>query len=680
MVELRCTLSAALIAAAAVAGGASSSAKPSSNAGLEAVEPSIRPGDDFYGYANSVWLKATPLAEGASSVDSTSQLRVLNADRVRELLQAAAQSAPAGAKQEIRQKIGDYYASRLDVDGIEAKGLAPIAGELAEIARIDDRAALATYLGRTLRLDDGSNQQTESLWGVWIHQGFHDPYHYAAHIVQGGLGLPDGDDYLDSSPDRAARREAYRDHIANVLRLAGFDRPEARAERVLELETAIARTHASRADTDDVYKTDNEWSAADFAAKAPGFDWVAFFAAARLIPKARFVVWQPGAVMGGARLVASEPVEVWKDYLRFHLIKHYAAVLPQSASGERGALTSAPAVAAKTQKAVAATEAALGDAVGQLYVATYFPPRAKIAAGAMVENIRAVFRAHLSQLQWMLPRTKAKALAKLAALRIGLGYPEQWIDYSGLAIVRGDAFGNLKRVEEFAYRRELAKLGRRVDPDDWPGQLHPQMVGAVLNISPNSMDFAAGLLQPPYFAPMGDAASNYGSAGAGIAHEIAHSFDELGNQYDAQGRLTRWWSAQDLSGYRVVAARLAAQLDACCPTPGTCAHGKQVLAESAADLAGLAIAHEAYLRSLGGRHDVVKNGLTGEQRFFLAFAQRWRRQQTDAALVAQINSDTHAPPRCRSNLVRNSNAWVRAFGIKPGERLYLAPGDRVRIW
>jgi endothelin-converting enzyme/putative endopeptidase len=298
----------------------------------------------------------------------------------------------------------------------------------------------------------------------------------------------------------------------------------------------------------------------------------------------------------------------------------------------------------------------------------------------MVENIRAAFRARIARLDWLSPETRASALAKLAALRVGLGYPESWIDYSDLRIVRDDAFGNLQRVEAFTYRRELAKLNHPVDPDEWAGQLHPQMVGAILNISPNSMQFAAGLLQPPYFDPNGDHAANYGSAGAGIAHEISHSFDSVANLYDARGRLAPWWSDDDRARYSAATAPLAAQLDNCCPAPDACTNGAQVLGESVADLAGLTIAHDAYLLSLHGQRDIILNGLTGEQRFFIAFAQRWRRQQTDAALRAQLATDNHAPPMCRSNLVRNLDAWARAFNVAPRDALYVEPRSRPRIW
>lgn len=636
---------------------------------------SVRPADNFYIYANHAWLESTKIPEGASSIDTTSMLRTTNTSRVRGLIADAVEAAsmPGHPVRPDIRKIADYRASRLDLAAIEATGLAPVSSELAAIGSIADRKALAAYLGHVLRLDDGTNSATESLWGVWIHQGFHDPDHYSVHFVQGGLGLGQ-DDYSGSNPGQAEHRARYLAHIENSLRLAGFDQPAVRAARILDLETAIARTHASRADTDDVFKTDNDWRIADFARKAPGFDWSTYFAAAGLDPATRFVVWQPRAVIGGAQLVTTQPLDTWKDYLAFHLIDHYAAVLPQAVRG-------APSKDADpAQQADAATQAVFGDAIGRLYVERYFPPRAKVAAETMVANIRFAFRVRISGLTWMSPATKAKALAKLSTLRVGLGYPERWIDYAPLRIVRGDAFGNLQRAEAFAYRHELAKLNHRVDPDEWAGGLYPQAVGAVLNLSPNTMDFAAGVLQRPYFDPHGDAAANYGSAGAGIAHEISHSFDEVGNIYDAQGRLGLWWSKDDLTHYQTALAPLAAQLDTCCPAPDACARGKQVLGESSADLAGLSVAHDAYLRALHGKRDVVKNGLTGEQRFFLAFARRWRRLQTDAALRRQIASDIHAPPACRANLVRNVAAWARAFGVKPGDKLYLEPQVHIAIW
>ncbi len=674
----------ALFAVVAIASMAATFAGPSSSNDWQTIDDSVRPGDDFYRFANGSWLKANTIPPGRSSYDTSSMLREINAQRVRQLIQSAANATPAdGHPATDVQKIGDYYASQMDTARIEALGLAPLSSELAAIAAIADRQALSAYLGRTLRPDDGTNTQTEGIFGVWIHQGFHDADRYAPHLVQGGLGMPSRDDYLDPASEKAALREAYRAHVAAVLKLANLTDADARAAQILALEIAIAKTHASRADTDDVVKTDNPWRRADFETKAPGMNWGAYFKVAGLDQQSDFVVWQPSAVIGTSALVAGQSVVVWKDYLTFHLVEHYAGVLPKAFGDEHsafaGRLSGAPQAPDRAREAIAATNAAMGDAIGRLFVERYFPPRAKAAASAMVENIRAAFRARIAQLSWMSPETRAKALASLAALKIGLGYPDTWIDYSQLAIVRGDAYGNLRRAEDFIYQRDLAKLHRPVDPDEWE-LLLPQVVGAFLYFSPNTMQFSAGLLQPPYFDFAGDAASNYGSAGAGIAHEISHSFDELGSIYDAQGRLGNWWTADDLARHRAMAAPLIAQYDVYCPQPGLCVKGKQVAGESVADLVGLQLAHDAYVLSLQGRSDVVTNGLTGEQRFFLAFARRWRKLQTDAALRQQIASDIHPPGEYRSDTVRNVDAWYRAFAINPGDKLFLTPETRVRVW
>jgi putative endopeptidase len=674
-----------LVAAAPVA----SLAAPGTPA-APGIDRSVRPGDDFYTFANGPWLKATALPAGRPRYGSSLMLVDRNAERVRALIRDAAAGKEGqgnAVDRGLAQRIGDYYAARMDSAAIEARGTAPLAGDLAAIAAIADRKALSAWLGGTLRPDDGANTHTEGIFGAWIHQGFHQADRYVPHLVQGGLGLADRDDYLDPAPAKAERRDLYRAHVAAILKRAGFADPEARAERILALEIAIARAHASRADTDDLPKTDNSWRRADFDARAAGMDWTAYFKAAGMERQVDFVVWQPSAVIGTSALVAGQPLEAWKDYLAFHLIDHFSAVLPAAFREAHDSFAGAPPADAES-RAIAATDAAMGEAIGQFYVAHYFPPRAKAAATEMVENLRAAYRARLAASTWMSPKTKEKALAKLAALRIGLGYPEHWIDYSPLVVARGDALGNLRRAEDFAWRLDLAKLDRPVDPAEWV-ILHPQMVNAFLYFTPNATHFAAGVLQPPYFDYDGDSASNYGSAGAGIGHEMSHSFDELGNLYDARGSLGNWWSAQDLARYRAMTAPVAAQFDTYCPRPGLCLKGKQVQSESVADLTGLQIAHDAYLRALHGRAylralhgrpDAVIGGLTGEQRFFLAFARRWRMLQTEDSLRQQVATDTHPPGEYRSDTVRNVDAWYEAFGIKPGDKLYLKPEDRVRIW
>jgi putative endopeptidase len=382
-------------------------------------------------------------------------------------------------------------------------------------------------------------------------------------------------------------------------------------------------------------------------------------------------------------LVSSEAVEVWRDYLQFHVIEHYIEVLPKAFRDEHFAfygriLSGKEQTPERSQTAIAATNAALGQAVGQLYTQQYFPPESKARAKLMASDLISAYRARISNLTWMSSQTKQKALEKLAALEIEIGYPDTWIDYSALDIRPGEAFGDMRRAEAFLRLRNLAKLNQPVEPIEWP--INPQTPGAVIMFSPNTEFFSAAILQPPYFDGQGDSASNYGSAGAGMAHEISHSFDELGNIYDAQGRLGDWWTSESRDAYHALAAKVAIQFSSDCPFTNLCVNGKQTLTENIADLAGLLIAHDAYLLSLEGRPDIQIGGLTGEQRFFIAFAQRWRKLQSEAALRKQISSDTHSPGEYRSDTVRNVDAWYKAFEIAPGDKLYLKPEDRLRIW
>jgi putative endopeptidase len=487
--------------------------------------------------------------------------------------------------------------------------------------------------------------------------------------------MPDRDDYIDPSPKMAALRSQYQAHIAAILNLAGVADSETKAARILMLEIRMAQTHAPDADAADVFKQNNPWKRADFSVKAPGMDWNAYFESAGVSGQCEFIVWQPSAVTGTSALVGSESIDLWKDYLRFHLIEHYASVLPKAVAAIRSDMHQMPD---RSKGAITATNGALGQAVGQLYTQRYFPPEVSAKAQAMVAELITAYRARIANLTWMSAETKKKALAKLDALTIGVGYPDTWIDYSTLEVVRGDAFGNMCRAEAFNRLRNLAKLRQPADPAEW--RIDPQVVGAVIVFSPNAESFSAGILQPPYFDSQGDAASNYGSAGSGIAHEISHSFDELGNIYDSQGRLGNWWTAEDSAKYHAAAAKLVAQFDGYCPFSDLCVNGKQVLNESIADLAGLLVAHDAYVLSLKGKTDVVIGGLSGEQRFFLAFAQRWRKAQGETAFRRQIATDNHPPGEYRSDTVRNVESWYKAYEITSGDKLFLKSEDRVGVW
>jgi putative endopeptidase len=646
------------------------------------IDPSIKPGADFYHYANGHWLKTITIPAGQSSMDNRAIMAAKTSERVRNLVHEAA--AAHSASGSITQKVGDYYASFMDLDAIESKQLRPLANELAAIAAITNKTSLSSYLGTTLNGEvDGLTANSDHIFGLWTNQGFTDSQHNVVHLLQGGLGLPDRNNYTDPSPKMADLRTHYQSHIAAMMKLASIADTETRAARILSLETRIANAFAPDADAADVFKQNNPWTRADFSAKAPGMDWDAYFQSAGLTQQSDFIVWQPSAVIGVSGLVASESADVWKDYLTLHLLEQYANVLPKAVAAEHfafygTALSGAQQPPDRETLAIAATNGALGQAVGQLYTQRYFPPEAKAKAQAIAADLITAYHARISNLAWMSPETKTKALAKLDALQLGIGYPDTWIDYSPLEIVLGDAFGNMRRAEAFLRSRNLAKLRQPVNPIEWP--INAQVPGGVIMFSPNVEFFSAGILQPPYFDSEGDAASNHGSAGAGMAHEISHSFDELGNIYDAQGRLGDWWSKQDRDAFHAAAAKLAAQFDAYCPLSGACVNGKQVLTENIADLAGLLVAHDAYILSLKGQSDVVIDGLTGEQRFFLAFAQRWKRVQDEAALRRQLENDTHAPGEYRSDTVRNADAWYKAFDVSPADKLYLKPEDRVRIW
>jgi predicted metalloendopeptidase len=646
------------------------------------MDRSIKPGDDFYGYANGGWLARVAIPEGQPSYDTRVILMEKTGQRVSGLIQEAASSRAAMGS--TAQKVGDYYASFMDEDSIEAKKLTPLADEMARISAITDKSSLSAYLGTTLNSEiDGLTANADHIFGWWINQGFQDVDHNVVHLLQGGLGMPDRDNYINPSPKMAELRAQYQAHIAAVLKLAGFTESETRAASILSLEIQIAQAFAPDADAADVFKQNNPWQRADFGVKAPGMDWGAYFQSSGLSQQSDFIVWQPSAVTGVSVLVGRESSDVWKDYLRFHLVEHYASVLPKAVSAEHftfygTVLSGAQQAPDRGKPGIAATNGALGQAVGQLYTQRYFPPESKAKAQAMASDLITAYRARISNLGWMSPPTKKKALAKLAAFEIGVGYPDAWIDYSTFEVVRGDAFGNWRRAEAFLRARNLAKLRQAVDPIEWP--INPQIPGAVIMFSPNAEFFSAAILQPPYFDSQRDAASNYGSAGAGMAHEISHSFDELGNIYDAQGRLGDWWTAEDRTEYHAAAAKLVAQFDAYCPFTDLCVKGKQVLTENIADLAGLLVAHDAYVLSLKGRADVAIGGLSGDQRFFLAFAQRWRKAQGEAALRKQIATDSHAPGKYRSDTVRNLDAWYKAYAISASDELYLKPEDRVRIW
>ncbi|MBS0591650.1 MAG: M13 family metallopeptidase, partial [Proteobacteria bacterium] len=570
---------------------------------LAGINHAVKPGDDFFDYANGAWIKTNEIPADRSSWGAWGVLAERNNQRVRDLIEGAATAKAADGAD--AQKVGDFYASYMDEAGIEAKGLTPLKPDLDRIAAIEDKAALAKYLGTTLRDDvdalNATNFYTDNIFGAWITQALDDPDRNVPYLLQGGLGMPDRDYYVSDSPKMADLRTKYRAHIAALLKLAKIVDADAKAARIFALEMKIAKAHAPRVDSEDVHKANNPWKRADFASKAPGLDWNAYFKAAGLQAQNDFYVWQPGAIAGIAALVGSESIETWKDYLALRLIDRNSPILPKVFVEENfafygTALSGTPQIRDRWKRAVAATNGSLGEIVGKLYVEKYFPPESKAKIEAMVDDLIKAYHARIEKLAWMSPQTKEKALAKLATLKVGVGYPDKWQDYSSLKIVLGDAYGNAQRAQEFAYKQALAKLGKAPDRGEWV--MTPQTINAVNLPLANALNFPAAILQPPFFDPQADAAVNFGAIGAVIGHEISHSFDDQGSQFDAQGRLVNWWTPDDAKHFEEAGARLVAQFDAYKPFPDLAENGKQTLSENIADVAGLSAAHDAYLLSL----------------------------------------------------------------------------------
>ena len=665
--------------------GATDAPRGPSGIDLAGIDHSIRPGNDFDGYANGNWRKTAVIPADRSSTGVFLQVFQKAEKRNAELIKTiAASKAPVGSSQ---RKIADYYAAFMDTAGIEKRGLAPLQPQLSAIAAITTKAALAAQLGSELRADvdpiNATNFSTEHLFGLFVTQGLEDPSRSVPYLLQGGLGMPNRDYYLDTDKDMAAFRAKYQSYIATQLKNAGIADADEKAKAVFDLETRIAKAQESLVDSEDVHKANNPWALADFASKAPGLDWTAYFKAAGLDTQKQIVVWQPAAITAESALVASVPLDTWKAYLTFHTINHVASLLPKAyadASFEfySHTLQGTPTQSDRWKRALGAVNHDLGDAVGQLYVKQYFPASSKAEVQQMVSNILAAFDSRVDQLTWMTPATKAKAKAKIATTHVGVGYPETWRNYADLTIKADDPVGNHLRAEEHEYQHQKAKLDAPVDRNEW--WMTPQTVNAVNLPLQNALNFPAAIIQPPYFDVNADAAHNYGSMGAIIGHEISHSFDDQGSQFDAEGRLANWWTKEDMDHFKAAGEALAAQFDAYKPFPDLSVNGHQTLSENIADVAGLLAAYDAYRLSLHRTPDALKDGFTGDQRFFISFAQSWRSKTRDEELRRQIATDGHAPEQYRAVTVRNLDAWYGAFSVSAPQKLYLAPNDRAHVW
>ncbi len=652
---------------------------------VSSIDPSVHPGDNFYLFANGSWIKNTELPPDRVGMGVFSVLTDRSDERIAAIVEETSKSNPAPGTD--KRRIADLYASYMDEAAIEAHGMASLKPRLAAIAAIKTRSELSRALGETVRADvdalNNTNFHTPNIVGLWVAPGFNDPSHYAAYLLQGGIELPDREYYLSQGARMVDIRDKYRNHVEAMLRLAGFSNPGVRAVAIVALEFAIAQKHLSLADDQDIHKANNVWHPADFATRAPGIDWPEFFRAAALSHQTSFIVWQPSAFKGESALVASEPLDSWKDYLAYHLIESCANGSSKALADERfnftgKILTGVPEQRPRDKRAVLVVDNWLGDAIGQIYAQKYFSPEAKAQVQELVANLITAFHKRLDAITWMAPTTKTEALAKLDALRVSVGYPDHWRSYNGLEIKPDDLFGNLWRCGLFDYHYELSRIGKPVDRGDWT--MEPQTVNAVNLPLHNALNFPAAILEPPFFDPKAPAASNYGGIGTVIGHEISHTFDSEGAAFDSKGRVRNWWTPEDFSHFQAASAALVAQYDAYKPFPDLAINGRQTLGENIADLGGLADAFDAYHAALKGESAPNIDAYTGDQQFFIAYAQNWQSKFRENALRQQILADPHSPGEYRTATVRNNDGWYGSFDIKPTDKLYLTPKDRIRIW
>jgi putative endopeptidase len=642
------------------------------------MDKSAAPGESFFRYANGTWLKTTQIPPDKSNYGMFTALADRSEERTKTIIETA--QGPAGSD---GQRIGDYYKTFMDEAAIEALGLAPLKPMLDDIAKITNPAGVVAQFAAATR------RMGESPFRIDVQQDARDPESYLPDLGQGGIGLPDRDMYDTKAKQFDAVRAGYKQYIAQMFTLLGFKDAEKRAAAVYALEEKIARAHWTRLQNRDPQKTYNKMSIAQLQKAAPGIDWTPLLKSVGLDGQPAINVNQPSAITAIAALVKSQPLAVWKDYLALQLAGDAADFLPKAfvdlhfdMFGKR--LSGTLQIQERWKRAVAFTTRQMGEAVGALYVAKYFTPETKAHADQLVKNLLVSMGQRLDGLAWMGAETKTKAKEKLATYNPKIGFPKKWRDYSALKIVPGDAVGNVTRAAEFEYNRRLAKIGKPVDRDEWG--MTPMTVNAYYNPVLNEIVFPAAILQPPFFDVNADDAVNYGGIGAVIGHEISHGFDDQGSQFDAKGTLKNWWTKEDNDKFKVATAKLIAQYDAYCPVPASegkpaqCVKGALTLGENIADLAGLTIAYNAYKLSLGGKPAPVINGVTGDQRFFLGWAQVWRRIYRDQEYANRLVTDVHSPAEFRVSVVRNLDPWYDAFQPKETDALYLPADKRVKIW
>ncbi|QNA90842.1 M13 family metallopeptidase [Massilia sp. Dwa41.01b] len=654
-------------------------AAPISGIDTQYIDTSVRPQDDFFTYLNGKWLKNTEIPADKSSLGTFMLLRDDAQAHLRGIIEAAQKDPHKKAGTDV-QKIGDLYASFMDEARLETLGVKPLASELQRIRTLKDKKGVPDLVAHLSKIG------VSAPYGIRVGQDARASTKYATYIGQGGLGMPDRDYYLKLDDKRMAETRAkYEAHVAQILGLAGVKDAGAQAKAIVEFETELAKVQWTKVENRDPVKRYNKMSVAELGALTPGYDWNAALAAAGVGNKLEYViVAQPSYLTGFNQVLEKTDLATLKSYFEWQLLREYSPFLSKAFVDANFAfygttLTGVSENRPRWKIGVSVVEGALGEAAGRQYVARYFPAERKARMEELVKNLLAAYKDSIDGLDWMTPATKVEAQAKLAKFVPKIGYPNKWRDYAKLSIRKDDLVGNVKRASEFAYNRNISKLGQPIDREEWG--MTPQTVNAYYSSSMNEIVFPAAILQPPFFDMRADDAVNYGAIGAVIGHEIGHGFDDKGSQSDGDGNLRDWWTREDRAAFQARADMLVKQYNGYSPIPGYNVNGELTLGENIGDNSGLAIAYKAYKISLGGKPAPVIDGLTGDQRFFMGFGQVWRAKMREAQQIVQVKTDPHSPGQFRANgTVMNHPAFYEAFGVKEGDKMYLAPKDRVSIW
>jgi endothelin-converting enzyme/putative endopeptidase len=638
------------------------------------MDPAVRPGDDFFKHANGKWLATFTMPADKSRFGAFDALGDKSEADVKAVVEALAAEKPAAGT--TAAKVGDIYSSWMDEAGIEARGLAPLQPYLDKINAVTDTAGVLGLMGTT---------EFAAPFGLGVEADPQNPTRYAIWASQGGLGMPDRDYYLGKDASFEKYRAAYKTYVTKIFELLGDATPAASADTVIALETRIAQGHWPQAELRNVEKAIKPMPFTDFKTFAPTVSWDTFLTGLGM-PAApeKIVAYGDTAVRNGAALVGKEPVASWKKYLTFHIASDNASHLPKAfddASFEffGKTLRGVQAKRERWKRGVSLLDDNIGEGVGEVYVSKFFPPENKARMDALVANLRTALEGRLKTLPWMDEATRAEALKKLATFEPRVGYPSKWRDYSAMTIARGKHFENVVQARDFEWKRQVARIGKTVDRDEW--NMTPQTVNAGYNPLMNQITFPAAILQPPFFDVHADAAVNYGAIGGVIGHEIGHGFDDQGRAFDEAGRTRNWWTPTTDAKFKAATQQLGTQYSKYCPVPNGCINGQLTMGENIGDLGGLTMAYTAYKLSLGGKEAPVIDGFTGDQRFFLAWAQVWRATAREDDTRQRLVTDPHSMAEFRTNgVVRNMDAWYAAFDVKPGDKLYLPPDQRVKIW